>query len=250
MAHAQGNLTEALIPSNDGKYPKYKKTSSVILGICHFVTISAMVGISIAGVAMHDAIRWEYAGPMAWNLVCCVLYVTTAVLVVVAGRTQKRGVVISSMVLSIITSVCAANMAVYSAIVVPVLRFRLSDSIDYYYDDNYDSFRDLPDSDQDFRSALVLYCLMLIASLALTILSIWSSAIGCKVACCGDCCGPQVNQPVIMLTAPVAPVQATQLLPQGPYLLQVASGQGVYQLNQQQGEGPVSGGVLEPPHKV
>ena len=54
-----------------------------------------------------------------------------------------------------------------------------------------------------------------------------------------------------MLTAPgVAPVQATQLMPQGPYLLQVASGQGAYQLNQQQGAAPVADEVLEPPNKV
>ncbi|KAK2172047.1 hypothetical protein NP493_997g00017 [Ridgeia piscesae] len=192
MAYAQPNLNEALIPSTEGKYPNYQKTSSTILGTCHIIIVVTLIVINSVGVSMHETLTWGVAGTMVWNLAWCGLYGITAAFVLVAGRSPRRGMVTTSMVLSIITAVFNGCMTITCATMI----LNCAASVDYDHDPDYDHDHDHGD-DYDYvnsmgyykdqtRLIILFFSLNLVASVALTVVSIWSSALGCKVTCCGQ----------------------------------------------------------------
>ncbi|KAI0232003.1 hypothetical protein LSAT2_017654 [Lamellibrachia satsuma] len=94
-----------------------------------------------------------------------------------------------------------------------------------------------------YTTALVILYLALFIYLAQAIVSIWLSAIGCSVSCCGSN-NPQVNQPVAVAAPAMAPMHVVQPMQQGPYVVQGAypasQPQGAYPMNQPQGAYPMN----------
>ncbi|KAI0218254.1 hypothetical protein LSAT2_030026 [Lamellibrachia satsuma] len=92
-----------IVASQEGMYPNYAKSSSMCLGIFHLIISAVLFAISIAAVAILN----NYGSTkrsMVSTLVFTVLYVAAGICAIVAGRNQKRSVVIAYIVLSLVGS--------------------------------------------------------------------------------------------------------------------------------------------------
>ncbi|KAI0242577.1 hypothetical protein LSAT2_012539 [Lamellibrachia satsuma] len=214
----------------------------LMLNVIDFMVLSL-----VPGYRLHCVIsRWKRSPPRC----CLTLQVIVFIVLSLVACDRLRGdviasmvlssleviasMVIASMVLSIITSIVAICTVIALAVAISVLTSARTERKRYssvYYRSEHSDL---------YTTALVILYMGLFVYQA--VVSIWLSAIGCSVSCCGSH-STQVNQPVAMTAPAMAPMHVVQPMQQAPYVVQGAypasQPQGAYQMNQQQGPGPM-----------
>ncbi|KAK2181147.1 hypothetical protein NP493_409g04014 [Ridgeia piscesae] len=191
-----------VVPSHDGTtYPNYSKKSSLVLGIFHLVIVFVLFIMSIVGVALATAATNRSS--LVFPMIGCALYLAAGICAVVAGCNGKRGVVIASTVLNIICAVIAVIYVIIMVIAIAALHALLATTNhSYYIQGNYNSSTTA--SHAAIKVLLGVFYVIFFVYLAQAVITIWTSAIGCSVTCCGS--NNQTQPPVVMTTTSGAPV--------------------------------------------
>ncbi|KAK2181140.1 hypothetical protein NP493_409g02034 [Ridgeia piscesae] len=185
-----------VVPGHDGStYPNYSKKSSMVLGIFHLVILFVAFVACVVGIALVNLDGQK--GSLIISMVGSAVYVAAGICAVVGGCNAKRGVVIASTVLNIICSVLAVINVITFMIAIVALHAALGGT------------RPVISDEYDTTILAICYVLFFVF-LAQAVITIWTSAIGCSVTCCGAT--NQTNPPIVVTGAPVVvPMHGEQM---------------------------------------
>lgn len=165
----------------------YNVKAATVLGFAHIIcgVISGFCGINEIDVVNHEY-SVSTIGAGVWS---SMFFFTSGGLAIVGAQSGKKGLVVATMVMAIISAVCAGVLLITSAL---SARNQLFTS----YDDN-DHHNHLQTSqvlDDRNKSLLASYSLLIIAGATMLIVAIISASLTCQPLCCRSTDQEMVHQ--------------------------------------------------------
>ena len=151
----------------------YNVKAATVLGFAHIIcgVISGFCGINEIDVVNHEY-SVSTIGAGVWS---SMFFFTSGGLAIVGAQSGKKGLVVATMVMAIISAVCAGVLLITSALSARNQLFTLNDDNDYHQTSQV--------LDR-YKSLVASYSLLIIAGATMVIVAIISASLTCQPLCC------------------------------------------------------------------
>ena len=155
----------------------YNVKAATVLGFAHIIcgVISGFCSINEIDVVDHPY-SVPTIGAGVWS---SMFFFTSGGLAIVGAQSGKKGLVVATMVMAIISAVCAGVLLITSALSVRNELFTFYDDNDFH---NHQQTSQV--LDDRYKSLVASYSLLIIAGATMVIVAIISASLTCEPLCC------------------------------------------------------------------